>query len=131
MMKFAIVAFVALCVACTVLAVSSSASGPTSKPSATQQATTMPSEADVLAVTKTHCLRCHPAITSVDIMIKKGWIKPGDAEHSPLYITLGKTKKSGNYHDVSAQEKAVIHDFIQGIKTPASGPASQPAKGKQ
>jgi len=60
------------------------------------------------------CVRCHRRCRTVQEQVRSGWIRPGLPERSPTYTTIGVHKKSGaKYHNLSDEEKRIVHDFIQ------------------
>lgn len=101
-----------------------SAAPTTSTTSTTASAASAPSEKDFMKVMQDRCVRCHSGqCASVDALVKVKWLTPGDAEASKVYTIIGKHKNpAGTYHNVSDNEKAVIHDFVQSMAA-----ASQPA----
>lgn len=93
----------------------------------TRSTATMPAEKEFLAVMKAKCVRCHRIAGDIEAMAKTRWLKPGDPEGSTVYTSLNKAKKpGGKYHDVTAQEKTTIHDFVIGYKFPTSRPSTRP-----
>ncbi|RPI59945.1 MAG: hypothetical protein EHM48_08055 [Planctomycetaceae bacterium] len=122
------VGLVVVVAVCVCVALVSGTSAAPAKPATSQPTATTPTEAELLAITKARCISCHPAACkNVTEMKNKSWIVPGQPDKSKLYTILGKTKKPGTYHDVTAKEKVTIHDFIVALGKPATKPTSQPA----
>lgn len=72
-------------------------------------------EQQFVDVMKAKCVRCHARQTaSVQDGVKARWIVPGKPESSPTYTIIGVHKKPGaKYHNLTDEEKKIVHDFIQ------------------
>jgi hypothetical protein len=82
---------------------------------ATPAAATGPTEKDFMAVVQANCLSCHSvACKSVDDLLAKGWLKPGDPAASPMYKMIAPPRDAK--HKMADKDQAVIHDFIQAFK---------------
>lgn len=78
-----------------------------------------PTEEQFLQVIRARCSRCHKgASASMGSLRKNRWVRPGQPERSMAYRVIGKhRRKGGTYHNVPANEKKIIHDFIKAMKS--------------
>ncbi|MDD2706778.1 MAG: thioredoxin family protein [Verrucomicrobiae bacterium] len=66
-----------------------------------------------LKVMKNRCIRCHKRCGDVAELKRKGWIRPGQPGQSKICQVIGVSKNGDNYHDLSAQDKQVVDDYIK------------------